>query len=110
MTRPVSRRSTDLRVTFKVNGRSVHVKARVPEGPARLDELLPALYVIDDRLIETAIARHEAAGEHISCRKGCSACCRVQPVPVIPPEAFALARLVDALPERRQSAVRAAFA
>jgi Fe-S-cluster containining protein len=102
--------TSNIRVTFTVNGRPVHVETRVPDGPVRLDEMLPALRAIDDKLIDAAVARHEAAGERISCRKGCSACCRTQPVPVTPPEAFALARLVDALPEPRRSAVRAAFA
>jgi Fe-S-cluster containining protein len=102
--------SSDVRVTFTVNGRAVHAEARAPDGPVRLDELLPALRAIDDRLIEAAVAHHETAGGRISCRKGCSACCRVQPVPVTPPEAGALARLVDALPEPRRRAVHAAFA
>jgi len=98
-----------IRVTFSVNGRAVHVDTRVPDGLVRLDQLLPALREIDDRLIDAAVARHAAAGERVSCRKGCSACCRTQPVPVTPPEALALARLVDALPEPRRSMVRAAF-
>src|SRR5262245_43239961 len=99
-----------IRVAFTVNGKPLQVDAKVPTGRARLDELLPALRAIDDRLIDAAVAGHEAAGERISGAKGCSACCRRQPVPVTPPEAFALARLVDALPEPRRSAVRAAFA
>ena len=97
-------------MTFTVNGHPVHVETRAPNGPARLDELLPALRAIDDRLIEAVVALHEKAGERISCRKGCSACCRVQPVPVTPPEAAALARLVEALPEPRRRAVHASFA
>lgn len=110
MSQDAPRPSSTVRVTFTVDGRAVHVEARVPDGPARLDELLPALRAIDDRLIEAAVAREEAAGARISCRKGCAACCRVQPVPVTPPEAFALARLVDALPGPRRGTVRAAFA
>jgi Fe-S-cluster containining protein len=98
-----------VRVSFSANGRPFRIEVRVPEGRARLDQLLPALREIDDQLMDATVARHEAAGERISCAKGCSACCRVQPVPITPPEAFALARLVDALPEPRRSAVRSAF-
>ena len=101
--------SSHVRVAFSANGRPFRIEVRVPEGQARLDELLPALREIDDRLMDATVARHEAAGERISCAKGCSACCRVQPVPVTPPEAFALARLVEALPEPRRTTVRAAF-
>jgi Fe-S-cluster containining protein len=101
---------TAIRIAFTVNGKPLQVDTQVPDRRARLDELLPALRAIDDRLIAATVARHEAAGERISCQKGCAACCKRQPVPVSPPEAFALARLVDALPEPRRSAVRAAFA
>lgn len=96
-------------LTVRVDGPAGRIEARVPDRPVRLDELLPALSAMDDRLIEAAVARLSAAGERISCAKGCSACCRVQPVPVTPPEAFALARLVEALPEPRRGTVRAAF-
>jgi Fe-S-cluster containining protein len=102
--------SSNIRVVFTVNGRPVPVEARVPDRAVRFDELLPALRQMDDRLIDAAVAQSEAAGEHVSCSKGCSACCRTQPVPITPPETFALARLVDALPEPRRTAVRSAFA
>jgi Fe-S-cluster containining protein len=46
----------------------------------------------------------------VSCRKGCPACCRAQPVPVTPPEAYALWRLVEDLPEPRREEIRARFA
>jgi Fe-S-cluster containining protein len=105
-----ARPSSAIRVVFTVNGRPVPVEARVPDRAVRFDELLPALRQMDDRLIDAAVADREAAGERVSCSKGCSACCRTQPVPITPPETLALARLVDALPEPRQSAVRAAFA
>jgi Fe-S-cluster containining protein len=102
--------SSNIRVVFTVNGRPVPVEARVPDRAVRFDELLPALRAMDDRLIDAAVTASEEAGERVSCSKGCSACCRTQPVPITPPEAFALARLVDALPEPRRTAVRSAFA
>jgi Fe-S-cluster containining protein len=107
LTRP---EGSDARVVIRVNGKPVAIEARVPGGSVRLDELLPALHKIDDRLIEAAIAGVEARGERVSCAKGCSACCRAQPVPITPPEALALSRLVERLPEPRRSAVRSAFA
>lgn len=99
------------RTVLSIDGRPVTLQATAPEGAVRLDELLPMLREIDDHLIEGAVAaRRDKHGEHVSCAKGCSACCRRQPVPVTPPEAYALARLVDALPETRRDRVRAAFA
>lgn len=100
--------STELRVIISVNGRPVRIEARVPTRPVRLDELLPVLRDIDDRVIDAAVAT-TAEGERVSCTKGCSACCRRQPIPVTPPEAFALARLVEQLPEPKRTRVREAF-
>jgi Fe-S-cluster containining protein len=104
--------STDVsvRVVISVNGRPVRIETRVPDRKVRLDELLPALRTIDDRLIDAVVETVEANGERVSCAKGCSTCCRAQPVPVTPPEAFALASLVERLPEPRRAKVRAGFA
>jgi len=103
MTRP-------LRITLTINGRPVTASAAGPPERARLDQVLPALRALDDAVIDRAVRDHETPERHVTCAKGCSACCEAQPVPVTPPEAFALARLVARLPQARQSQVRAAFA
>src|SRR5262245_8476783 len=108
MTEP--RRPPTVRLELRVHGEHVAVEAPQPPEQARLDEVLPLLRAIDDALIERAVRQTEVAGQAVSCRKGCSACCRAQPVPITPPEAYALLRLVEGLPEPRQSTVRAAFA
>jgi Fe-S-cluster containining protein len=100
----------NLRIELTVLGRPVAVEANVPAGNARPDELLPFMYALDNEIIGVAVAKVESEGKTISCRKGCSACCRAQPVPVTPAEAHAIARLVDALPEPRRTAVRERFA
>jgi Fe-S-cluster containining protein len=104
------RRPTPVRFSLSVLGKPVEVEAQAPPERARLDELLPLLRTLDDAVVDRAIEAVEAKGERISCSKGCGACCKKQPVPVAPPEAAALARLVDRLPEPRRSTVRAAFA
>jgi Fe-S-cluster containining protein len=98
------------RIELKIHGEPLTVVGDSPIGPARLDEVLPFFRKVDDAVIDRAVARVEAAGEKVSCAKGCSACCRAQPVPVTPPEAYALLRLVEVLPEPRRSAVRELFA
>lgn len=72
----------------------------------RLDEALPALRQLDDDLVAAAVERY---GQQVTCARGCSACCRIQPVPVTPAEAYALLLLVRELPEERAKAVRARF-
>jgi Fe-S-cluster containining protein len=99
-----------LRVELKVLDRSLVVEDHVPVGAVRPDELLPFMYHADNVVIGAAIAKSEADGKHISCAKGCSACCRAQPVPVTPAEAHALARFVEAMPEPRRTEIHNRFA
>ncbi len=98
------------RLELDIFGETVRVEGAKPAGRIRLDELLPFFRTLDDEVIDRAARRAEAQGKRVSCRKGCSACCRAQPVPVTPAEAYALLRLVEALPEARQSAIRQRFA
>jgi Fe-S-cluster containining protein len=98
------------RLSLRVLDTSLVVEAEAPEGPRRLDEMLPFLRELDNRAIDLAVQRTEAFGEKVSCQRGCSTCCRAQPVPVTPVEANALRRLVEALPEPRRSEVRRRFA
>lgn len=100
-----------VRISLRVIGESV--AAEVPRPPATIPiaGVLPFLYQLDDATIDVSAKRAVAdRGEAISCAKGCSTCCRAQPVPVTPVEAVALAKLVERLPEPRRTEVRAAFA
>ena len=98
-----------VRVELSVSGHPIRVELTVPDRDVRVDELLPAMYALADALVGSAVRRLEAQGKAVSCRKGCSACCRAQPVPITPVEAFALARRVDSLPEPRRSELLARF-
>lgn len=102
-------RRAQLNLTLTVGGRPVDATFEAPVGRRRLDELLPGLRALDDQLVDAVVADEAAAGRQISCAKGCAACCKAQPVPVTPPEALALARLVARLPQPRRAEVEAAF-
>ncbi len=99
-----------VRVSLKILGETVSVEVPQPPAQARLEDLLPLLTALDDAVVEVAIRAVEKAGEVVSCCKGCSACCRAQPVPITPPEAFRLARYVEAQPEPRKGELKAKFA
>ena len=99
-----------LRIALTVNGRPVAASVADPPERARLDQLLPALHALDDAVVDGAVRDHETPERRVTCAKGCSACCEAQPVPVTPPEAYALAQLVSRLPQPRQNEVKAAFA
>ncbi len=72
----------------------------------RLDEILPLLRVLDDQFCGVAIRKN---GQPVTCAKGCSACCKIQPVPVTPVEAYSLLLLVEAMPEPRREELLARF-
>lgn len=105
---PDEQRSVRLRL--RVLGAPLEVEESVPAGPQRLDQALPFLRRLDDAVIERAEQKSAGAGRQVSCRKGCSACCRAQPVPIAPPEAHALLLLIDSLPPPRQQELRRRFA
>ncbi|HKB03948.1 MAG TPA: YkgJ family cysteine cluster protein [Gemmataceae bacterium] len=99
--------TADIRLT--IGGEPTHLAISVPEGATRSREFLPVVQGLADVVVGIGIRNVERQGEHISCRKGCGACCR-QPVQVSESEALALARLVEAMPEPRRADVRARFA
>ena len=104
---PAARR---IELVLRIDGEPLPVSAPQPPARGRLDELLPAMQAIDNAAIGHAIRKAEAAGKQVTCAKGCSACCRAQPVPVTPPEAHALLLLVEAMPTPRRREVEARFA
>lgn len=102
-------RPNTIRVGLRVLGETIEAEAPQPEGPVRLDEPLTFLRALEDRVIDITVRQVQAEGAVISCCKGCAACCKAQPVPVTPPEAYALLRLVESLPPPRQTEIRARF-
>lgn len=74
----------------------------VPTGFVPVTAIVPLMR----RLGEQAQAMEErksiAAGQTISCRMGCAACCRML-VPLSAPEAFALKDMIQTLPEARRA-------
>jgi Fe-S-cluster containining protein len=91
---------------YRVGNELITTEVEVPSEQIRLDEILPVLRVLDDQLSTIAI---RDGGLPVTCSKGCSACCKIQPVPVTPVEAYGLRRLVDALEEPRRTEVLARF-
>jgi Fe-S-cluster containining protein len=91
---------------FRVLDEPVSVELEPIPQRMRLDEILPVLQTVDDQLTAIAVRKN---GQPVSCTKGCSACCRIQPVPVTPAEAFGLLRLVEELPEPRRTQVLSRF-
>lgn len=98
-----------IELVLRIDGAPLRIDAPMPPSRGRLDELLPAMRAIDNAAIGRAIEKAQATGKAVACAKGCSACCRAQPVPVAPPEAMALLLLVKAMPAQRRAQVEARF-
>jgi len=96
-------------VRLHVAGHTLEIQAAVPDAEVYLDEMLPLFRVLTDALVSVGISNTEAAGNKVTCSKGCGACCR-QLVPITVPEVLALARTMESWPEVRRSRVRAGFA
>ncbi len=96
-------------IALRIAAHTLNIEVTVPSDPVPLTDILPIFHGVANAVVEIAEARVARAGETISCRAGCGACCR-QSVPVSPSEARALARLVEALPEPRRRDIRARFA
>lgn len=98
-----------LTVHLTVRGRRWGLKVPVPEGDARPADMLPMYRSVAEQLTAIGVHDAEAAGQHVSCKTGCGACCR-QLVPITPLEARELMRVVERMPEPRRTQIRQRFA
>jgi Fe-S-cluster containining protein len=96
-------------VALTIRERRLELKVLVSEGPTSPRALLPMARALASAAADIAIEDAAAAGKPLSCRAGCGACCRSL-VPIAEAEAHQLAALVRAMPEPRQSTIRARFA
>lgn len=96
-------------VALNIRSRRLELKVRVNEGATSPRELLPMARAITNAAVDIAVEDAATEGKPLSCRAGCGACCR-NLVPIAEAEAHQLAAVVEAMPEARQTAIRARFA
>jgi Fe-S-cluster containining protein len=110
MTAPPSNSAETVTVEFAVSigDGKFTAKAIVPAGPTNLTQILPVLQSLDNSLIQGATGQLADAGQIVSCKAGCGACCR-QLVPLTIFEAEALATWIRTLPEARQQELAERF-
>jgi Fe-S-cluster containining protein len=101
--------SATVNVAATIGSCEVKLSVTVPAGPTKLDELLPLLQILSDKVVASAEHEAQQQGVCISCKKGCGACCR-QLVPISPVEARDIARLVGEMPEARRREILSRFA
>lgn len=92
-----------------IAGTRVELELTVPANPVPPRKMLPVFQQLTNVVVDVAVRNAEAQGEHISCTKGCGACCR-QLVPIAESEAYQLQSLLEALPEPRRAIIQERFA
>ena len=95
--------------TLNVGSTKLQLEITVPAPPVRPTQMLPVFQSLTNSIVAVAVKEAEAAGEKISCTKGCGACCR-QLVPIAKSEAYQLRDLVAELPAPRRTQIQKRFA
>jgi Fe-S-cluster containining protein len=95
-------------IKMKVGDLQMDAKMTVPTRPTSLRMMLPLVHVLADATVALGVKAVAEAGNAVSCKKGCGACCR-QLVPIAEIEARRLRDLVNAMPEPRRSQIRGRF-
>jgi Fe-S-cluster containining protein len=103
-----SRPRSEIAVEIRIGEEPVQFRLQVPAGPATWDDLLPFMRALVEISGDIGVEREHAQGRAVSCRAGCSFCCR-HPVPLAAFEAHRLRRLVEDMPEPRRTQVRDRF-
>ncbi len=92
-------------VVFKVHFDTplgpIRGKVQVSTGPMPLVDLVPTALELTDILVRRACERETKEGRSVSCKAGCGVCC-YQMVPLSPPEAIWISKLVDHLEKSKE--------
>jgi Fe-S-cluster containining protein len=101
--------SATVRLEATLGDCELKMSVTVPTGPTRLDDMIPLLQILSDKVVAAGEQEVQRQGKCISCQKGCGACCR-QLVPISPVEARHVARVVQSLPQARRTEIVRRFA
>ncbi len=95
-------------VSLAGDGWQLSCRVSVPSGPTRPAALLPVARSLSDAIVASTTDALSAAGETVSCRAGCGACCR-NLIAISEVEARRLREVVEGLPAERRAAVLSRF-
>ncbi|GFK95077.1 hypothetical protein NNJEOMEG_02930 [Fundidesulfovibrio magnetotacticus] len=101
-----SRLATKRRFSF-ASGVSFEARIDPPDGLVTFVDVLPDIYSISDELVSMSVKDQAARGQHVSCARGCTLCCR-HLVAVSDHEAILLAHIINNMLEgdEKQSLLR----
>lgn len=93
---------------LNIAGKVVDLELTVPAQKVPLKKMLPVFQFLTDTVVKVGIENAQEQGDHISCTKGCGACCR-QLVPISTIEANQIKELVENAPEPRRTELQERF-
>ncbi len=94
-----------LNVTITTTVGDLQAQIDVPTGFVPITQIVPVMHSLGEQAQALEIARTNKSGKTISCQKGCAACCRPM-IPVSPPEAFSLVKVIKKLPQDHQNRIK----
>jgi Fe-S-cluster containining protein len=95
-------------VVLSINGEPLKMQMTVPATPVKPHRMLPVFQKMTNSFVEMSALAAGTRGETVSCRMGCSACCR-HPVPISEIEIYYIAELVENMPEPRRAEIKKRF-
>ena len=95
-------------VKITIGGKPLAIELTVPAKPVKPQRMLPVFQGMSNLFVKIGEKAVGAAGQKISCRKGCGACCR-QPVPLAEIETHQIAELVESMSEPRRTEIKKRF-
>jgi Fe-S-cluster containining protein len=94
-----------LNLSINTTSGEIHSQVDIPTGFIPITEIVPVVRSLGEQAQALEISTTLQAGKKISCQKGCGACCQRIMVPVSPPEAFALAGMLEGLPQDHRARI-----
>lgn len=85
------------RLALQTPAGELQAEISVPTQFIPVSDIVPLMRSLGEQALALEEDKSRLAGLSISCQKGCAACCRPL-VPVSPPEAFALKKMINQLP------------
>jgi len=86
----------------------IEAEIELPQGPMRLVDLAAIVLGLSSTVADMGARITANLGRQVSCSKGCGVCCR-QLVPLSPPEAIMLAKLVVSMPKDIRTCIQNRF-
>jgi Fe-S-cluster containining protein len=98
-------RTERLNLSINTTSGEIHSQVDIPTGFIPITDIVSVVRSLSEKAQALEVSSTLQTGRKISCQKGCGACCQRIMVPVSPPEAFALAKMLEDLPQDHRGRV-----